>query len=681
MKCRIESLKKAGVGVVLSLMLFGCAVDQDKEANRLYVEASQFMQDMKGESESYSTAFEFYKNAKVNVDRVLSECPSSDLAVALLSEGTKIAGFSLTEFRDLEGDLESLSVAEQNILSCAVLVAEKIEDEFDKLYVLQLLVDAQAKAGFFHRALDLSLTIENDFYKKLAIKSVSREYAMAGLFDQAFETLGMLNVADRELALKRISVTCAMKGEFPLALEKVERIEDGALKTQALVDIAGIYAKEGKNEEAAHVLSLAKEKVETIEPDYTRISNLNEILEKHPELGKKVIKLLAQEFEPSVLKISGFIKIAEMYAEIGSQEEATKLLGQALDVAKTIRPKFLKVSCFIKIAEASVEVGLSERSPRLLTRAFELASTIQDEDSRASALVEVAGARGITGNAEQRTELLFQIVREIGAVGEVSDLIGVAKKFSEGGANDAATKLLSQVLEMLKTGWWFEPEKIEVLEEITAVYADMGKLIKALEVANMITDVSSQGKAISRIANKYAEKGELIRAIEINMVAENISLLFQQDAFWHFENGDFDRAVKKAKTIKDEALGIRTLVEISDRCVDEGEADRAKMLLSQAFEITQGLKNGYSKVELLLLIADKHAMAGRDELKFRLWFRAFGAIKAVDSRYLKACFLTEIAHRYTSAEKEIDQKDRGVLSEIVQMECPMDLGEDSLFFK
>ncbi len=668
----------AGVGVVLSLMLFGCAVDQDKEANRLYVEASQFMHDMKGESESYSTAFEFYKNAKVNVDRVLSECPSSDLAVALLSEGTKIAGVSLTEFRDLEEDLESLAGAEQDILSCAVVLAETMgHEEVDTYYLCPFYVDL----GLFDRALSVAQSIEDGFYKTIALEDIAREYAAIGLFEKAFETIDMIDPADRGSVLSIISMRFARNESFSLALETADGIEDNLSQTRALNYIASVYAKLGKKEEATHMLSLAKAKVEMIEPDYARISNLNEILEKHPDLEEKVIKLLAQEFESCSLKISCFAEIAERYVEFGMQEEASKLLDQAFEVTQTIQSESLKVSCFVKLAEASVDVGLSEKATRLLTQAFNLAITIQYKDARALALVEVAEACAIIGETEQRTGLLSQIVEEVDEVGGLSDLVDVADSCAKGGATEAAMRMLSRAFEVLKTGGLPTYEKNKVLEKITELYVDEGRLTSAVEAANMIEDMYYRGKAIGIIACKYAENGELIRAIEINMVAENISSIFQQDAFWHFENGDFDQAVKTAKTIKDEALGIRTLVEISDRCVDEGEADRAKMLLSQAFEITQGLKNGSSKVELLLLIADKHAMAGRDELKFQHLSQAIRSIKGVEGRYSKARYLAGIAKRYASAEKEIDRKDRDVLSEIVQMEYPMDLDKGHLLFK
>lgn len=114
------------------LHISGCSGDPNKKANKLYTEASQALQLSKKENKNYSDLLDSYKSAKNRIDRILSEYPSSNIAVELSSDGIKVSGLTLSQFRELELSLKVLAEAEQSPLSCALLVAKTIEEAWEK---------------------------------------------------------------------------------------------------------------------------------------------------------------------------------------------------------------------------------------------------------------------------------------------------------------------------------------------------------------------------------------------------------------------------------------------------------------------------------------------------------------------------------------------------------------------
>ena len=125
----------------------GCSTDPNEKANELYVEASQLMQSAKVEARSYFEALELYSNARKNLERISSKYASSNVAVRLMSGQTKISGFTLSEFEELEGFLKPLVEAEKKPLTCALLVAKTIKDKSSKASALAGIGCKYAEAG------------------------------------------------------------------------------------------------------------------------------------------------------------------------------------------------------------------------------------------------------------------------------------------------------------------------------------------------------------------------------------------------------------------------------------------------------------------------------------------------------------------------------------------------------
>src|SRR5690606_38411584 len=171
------------------ILLSGCTNDPNEKANELFVTASGYAQNMRSETESYSNALESYNNAQEHIERILSKYSASNLAVRLLSEEIQVSGFTLTEFRKLGNFLQLLAEAEQEPLSCALLVAKAIEDESSKALALVEIVSKYAEVGQFSQAHETAKTIEDESSKARALAEIASKYAEAGQNEKANQLL------------------------------------------------------------------------------------------------------------------------------------------------------------------------------------------------------------------------------------------------------------------------------------------------------------------------------------------------------------------------------------------------------------------------------------------------------------------------------------------------------------
>jgi tetratricopeptide (TPR) repeat protein len=206
---------------------------------------------------------------------------SSNVAVSLLSGQTTISGFTLNEFQDLESSLKPFAEAEQEILSCALLVANTIKEADAKALLLGIIAGGYAKAGqkekagqILTQALETANTIKNRFPKDRALAGIADAYAEGGQFTQALETANTIKYFKETKArvLAGIASGYAKAGQK----EKADQILTQALKTantcvfegpkaRALAEIASAYAEAGQQPSEKDMVKL-RDTVHTIKP-------------------------------------------------------------------------------------------------------------------------------------------------------------------------------------------------------------------------------------------------------------------------------------------------------------------------------------------------------------------------------------------------------------------------------
>jgi hypothetical protein len=146
--------------VIGSASLFlGLSGDPNEKADELYGQAAQLVESAK-QAGSYSEALPLYEQAKDVLERIVSQYADSTIAVGLVSGQTKISNVALSEFRELEGPLKRYAKAEQDPLSCALVVARTVQREYRRIEATIDIARVFVKAGHQPSESDIAILRE-----------------------------------------------------------------------------------------------------------------------------------------------------------------------------------------------------------------------------------------------------------------------------------------------------------------------------------------------------------------------------------------------------------------------------------------------------------------------------------------------------------------------------------------
>ena len=99
-------------------------------------------------ADSYTEAYALYKSARMNIEKILSESESSEIATDLTSGEANVGGFNLEKFRELEEKLKQMAETEVDPLACAFhLVNQLNNDSGDRFYMAYEIADICADYG------------------------------------------------------------------------------------------------------------------------------------------------------------------------------------------------------------------------------------------------------------------------------------------------------------------------------------------------------------------------------------------------------------------------------------------------------------------------------------------------------------------------------------------------------
>jgi len=367
------------IRVLVSCFIFlsGCSIDQNKKANELYVKASQLMQSAITEEESYSNVLESYKTAKKEIESIISKYTYSDVAVSLISGQIKIVGFTLDEFKKLETPLTQLAEAEQQRLSCAMLVAKTIEDIPTKTKSLTEIAVKYASIGqkkradqILFKALELAKTIEKAPKRIESLSEIAVKHSEIGQKEKANQILSQAfqivpnepkEIHNPYTILFELAVKYAKIGQLDIALEMAEKFEvfesesykdtKRQYRTEAMAEIALKYAEDGQKEKANQIISQAINITLKIQNKYSKAISLRYIASTCDETGQLEKALEVAETIPvQNIKALALAEIALKYSEVGQKEKANQIISKALELAKTIEAGTEKAYALSEIA-------------------------------------------------------------------------------------------------------------------------------------------------------------------------------------------------------------------------------------------------------------------------------------------------------------------------------------------
>jgi tetratricopeptide (TPR) repeat protein len=319
------------VGGVTVLLIVGGAIfvirdwlNPDARANRLFVEASQLVKSaQEAEQTSYAEAFKLYQAALTKAETITAKYPSSQLAVQLTADQTKIGPYTFPELQKIVPRTQARAKAEEDFLACALFVASTIQEASEK---------------------------------DSALRVIAIQYGRAKQYDRAMEVANSENASDKPVTLQLIANALAKAGQYDRALQVANTIEDASHKAWALAWIASGYAKDGRHDDAARIAN-------SIEKDTA--PKTWALVEAYAHAGQYDRALQVANTITDVPQKNA--TLVEIYAKAGQYD-------RALQVANTIEDAHHKAYALVQIATAYINDGQHDR-------ALQITNTMKRDDA------------------------------------------------------------------------------------------------------------------------------------------------------------------------------------------------------------------------------------------------------------------------------------------------------------
>lgn len=321
--------------------------------------------------------------------------------------------------------------------------------------------EAELAADLLATALEEALDIETDDERAttraeiaLRLSEAGQDEEAAAALAQALEDASIAEEPYNETALAQIAASHARLGQYDVALEVAEKINDVSVAAETLISLAEIERAAGREEEALQLLDdarelLSDEQPETQSEEARRRGVLVLLAVRYAEFGAAPRAMqVAQGINPQEERNRALFGIAVRAAEAGERESSLQAAREIVGDGERINA-LLRISRSLLTKDAaSVEgeqtlaeaIGLIEQSERPVERAMELA--------------EAATVSALAGKREQSARLLRQALTE-------------AKQISGGYEKASALLLISDAYG--KTGHDVDEEARELLWQITAV--------------------------------------------------------------------------------------------------------------------------------------------------------------------------------------------------------------------
>lgn len=242
-------------------------------------------------------------------------------------------------------------------------------------------------------------------------------------------------------------------------------------------------------------------------------------------------------------------------------------------------------------------LAISQAKAGKFNQALQLSDYIENKSRKAVTLAEIAGQYLKVDQTEKADPLLAEVLKIVRELEEISarDLAEIAVQYSIAGQTEQANLLFSQAL-----------KKIQSLPEPSSTPNEEGQ----------IAWNASKVFALNDVARAYGKAGQ------------------------------FDRAIKLAKTISETNNRSSTLADISRYLAEAGQLD-------EAFEVTQELENGTDKAELLAELSIRFAGEGQHKKAAETFAQILPAAKLADEGLVDGHdrVLVDIAIQYAKEEQ------------------------------
>jgi tetratricopeptide (TPR) repeat protein len=482
---------------------------------------------VRAEDTSYGEAYRLYSEAQQRLDRIKQQYPSSSLAATLANGETRISSRTLAEFREVVRQAKVRSDAEAAPLACALLVATRMEDA---AFTLGRIARQYAHVGQYDEALRVARAVDRDLFRALALADVADSYAQAPARDGISELLTEANRA-------------------------ASSIGEGSLRARALAAIGASYASARQMERASETLG---EAAAFANKEHHSVSgyNLADIAAAYAKAGQYEPGLkIARSIQRVPSRAGALAAIALSYRSIGRQDDAEKLMREALNTARSPEPSF-EIEALVGIAKRHFQAGDKAGGLMLLADAVDAARKIRDAPSRASAIR--LNAEAYVDQDEKTT------------AAALLDEVAGGDTLRARDSSDAAVRGLTLVLNAM------------ALEGTATTYAKSSRFEDAVRVANSIEVEAAKDRAFAEIVGAYAHAGRYQQALQLTNNVQGLPA--RLDAFANIliesaasRNGQTDQTSSRMcreiiKRLPEEKTAARALMPpVSEQLVGDNE--------------------------------------------------------------------------------------------------------------
>ena len=578
---RMKLGREAVLAAAVSVLAMPVWADANADANRLFVGAMQAwkqVEQIQGDSlEQAETRLELLQEIEANLNRIIDDYASSDLAVQLLMGNSGVLNLELLSYKINDAEIEVYNLRAYEKINLAIKsIAFQKNDQLRENIFRAFLLSLDAVKSPEKISLLLSDFVENELSRGMpksemqkliayslymakfemdrrnggglgaakALSRVAEVQANVGDASSAKETLDLALVAAkneffyRSRALSQVAKSQAAIGNFSDAFKTVELIEGASSKFNALREISFIQSA---SEDIMGAL-------ETMTAALSRLSPIGH--------GDEIY--------------SAKLRIAMLQALNGDWEQALKTAAQTVDRFGRPDPWAL-----ISLGEKQVDFGNIAEAEETLVQASALAQKFKNEKDRHKALCAIAIVQIRSGDIDGAGETLFLAIKAVDefaytdfnarslALTEVAQIQASADHLN--GAHDT---LMRAVENIPKIG--ILDKSFPLLMKVAEVQVVFGDLAEAKEtlaravvaVGQEVHNADKRSHALGRVAQAQISAGDISGA------QETLSL-----------------AVQNAKGISDaydRALAFSSIAEIQSNSGDVADYQKTLVHILEA---------------------------------------------------------------------------------------------------
>jgi tetratricopeptide (TPR) repeat protein len=380
--------------------------DENAAANKIFVETVQILH--QAAAAKPAEAIQLYEHAIGNLDRIVAEFPSSNLAVQIAS-GQTIGQVSRAGIQKMLGKAKCYHSPGA---TCVLAQATEMVRE----------------GGDAARAPSPE-TLRVDPFRIRTLTAIAGAQARVGSVEEARKILADILEAARSLKsdvtrgwlLAAIAEAQAKAGDSAAALEIARSIKDDLWRTEAHRAVVESQARAGD-------ISGALETARGMREDLWRARAWRAIAEAQAKAGDTRTALeTARGIKHDVTRVEGLSHIARLQAKTGDISEANKLLVEALETARAIKDDAARVTALIAIARAQAKTEDGREAGKILAEALETSHSVKDDFSRTGSLSGITEFQARTGHVYDALETARRIEHDhfrAWALAILSELLG-----------------------------------------------------------------------------------------------------------------------------------------------------------------------------------------------------------------------------------------------------------------